>query len=199
MRIHPLLAAGLSLVFSGAFGATQGTLGATSQGSFTNTFNATAPPQVQILGLSDALVTPATGTVAQYEGASDHPDVYGTADRFCVVNTGGGAVTLTAVSDQYGPADQTPMATAAGGSVLEYTLSMHLVGDHTVGNSFTASAPSWTVPAGATVTSAGACGAGNVRKLVYHQAIDGEVVKLLPLPANGNVYVGTITLTATPE
>lgn len=199
MRTHQLLAAGLGLVFSGAFGATQGTLGATSQGSFTNTFNATAPPQVQILGLSDAVVTPATGLVAQYEGREEPSNVYGTADRFCVVNTSGGAVVLTVTADQYGGGQQLPMATAAGGSVLEYMLGMHLAGDHTVGNSFTASTPSWTIPAGATAINAGACGAGNVRKMVAHGAIDGEILKGVPLPANGNVYVGTITLTATPE
>jgi hypothetical protein len=199
MRTHQLLAASLGLVFSGAFGATQGTLGATSQGSFTNTFNATAPPQVQILGLSDAVVTPATGQVAQREGEEDPAYVYGTADRFCVVNTGGGAVTLTAVADQYGSGEQTPSATAAGGSILEYALGMHLADDHTVGTSFTRSAPSWTIPAGAAAASAGACGAGNIRKTVFHTKIDGGSLKGVPLPANGNIYVGTITLTATPE
>lgn len=199
MRTHQLLAASLGLVFSGAFGATQGTLGATSQGSFTNTFNATAPTQVQILGLSDAVVTPATGEVAQYEGSSSPGTVYGTADRFCVVNTSGGAVTLTVVSDQYGSGEQAPMATAAGGSTLVYALGMHLADDYSVNTSFTASTPAWTIPAGATAINAGACGAGNVRKVAFHMSIDGQSVKGVPLPANGNVYVGTITLTATPE
>lgn len=187
-----------ALLFTGAHAATQGSLGATSQGSFTNTFNGTTSPQVQILGLSDGMVTPASGEVAQYEGAADPANVYGVADRFCVVNTSGGAVTLTVVADQYGNG-QLPVATSAGGSVMEYALGMHLSNDWMVRRSFRASDSTWTIPAGATVTSAAACGAGNVRKMVYHHAIDGNALKGVPLPANGNVYVSTVTITATPE
>ncbi len=186
------------LMLTSAFAATQGTLGATSQGSFTNTFNGTTAPQVQILGLSDSIVTPATGEIPQREGAANPQSLYGSADYFCVVNTGGGAVTLNVTADQYG-AGQMPAATAAGGSVLTYVLSMHIVGNHTVGRSFTSADPGWTIPAGAAATSAAACGSGNVRKAAFHHAIDGAGLKGAPLPANGNVYIGTVTITATPE
>lgn len=196
---HRWLVTCSALLLTGAHAATQGTLGATSQGSFTNTFNGTTTPQVQILGLSDGTVTPSTGLVAQYEGAADPGMTYGTADQFCVVNTGGGAVSLSVMADRYGGDNQLPVATAAGGSRLEYALLMHLVNDASTNRGFDALLTTWTVPAGATVSSAAACGAGNVRKALFHYALDGEAIKGAPLPATGQIHVGTVTLTATPE
>ncbi len=195
MRTHALLVAGLGLMFSGAFAATQGTLGATSQGSFTNTFNGTVAPQVQILGLSDATVTPSTGQVQIFEGSPSNN--YGVADHFCVVNTTGGAVTMSVSSDRYSGGSLA--AVSAGGSELQYAMIMHVTGDVSNFRDFNASATDWTMPAGTTVTSAAQCGMGNVRKAIYHIAIDGGMIAAGPLPGNGNVYVGTVTITVTPQ
>lgn len=195
MRSHALFAASLGLMFSGAFAATQGTLGATSQGSFTNTFNGTVAPQVQILGLSDATVTPSIGQVQIYEGTPSGN--YGVADYFCVVNTTGGAVTMSVSSDRYSAGSLA--AVAAGGSELQYAMVMHVAGDVSISREFNANWTDWTMPAGTTVKSAAQCGMGNVRKAIYHVAIDGNVIAAGPLPGNGNVYVGTVTITVTPQ
>ncbi len=196
---HRILVTCGALMLTSAFAATQGTLGATSQGSFTNTFNGTTAPQVQILGLSDAVMTPASGQVAQYEGAGDPGMIYGVADQFCVVNTSGGAVLLSVTADQYGGDNQMAIATAAGGSQLQYLLLMHVVNNASINAEFDATRTTWTVPAAAMVSSAAACGAGNVRKVMSHYFIDDDTPKGTPFPANGNVYVGTVTITATPQ
>lgn len=196
---HRILVACGALMLTSAFAATQGSLGATSQGSFSNTFNGTTAPQVQILGLSDGLITPASGRVAMLEGADDPSMIYGTADQFCVVSTNGGAVSLSVTADQYGGDNRLAIATAAGGSQLQYLLLMHLVNDASVYSEFHSDRTTWTVPGTATVSSAAGCGVGNVRKVISQYAIDGDGLKHTPLPANGNVYVSTVTITATPE
>ncbi|WP_439520509.1 hypothetical protein [Hydrogenophaga sp.] len=196
MRTNRILAALLGLVLSGSYAATQGTLGATSTGTFTNTFNGTGVRQVQILGLQDAVVTPDTG---QFSPVTQHgSNVYwGVADQFCVVDTYGGAVNLTVSGDEYGGLDgQSLVARAANGSLLGYKLAFEYIADVAVYGVFDQVDDTLTIPAGAGDPSL--CAAGNMRKAIFATDIDDVSIADGPLPANGNVYFSTVTVTATP-
>ncbi|WP_439520508.1 hypothetical protein [Hydrogenophaga sp.] len=197
MRTHRILAACLALTLSGAHAATQGTLGATSTGTFTNTFNGTGVRQVQILGLQDAVVTPDTGQFVPITNQGNN-NYWGVADQFCVVDTYGGAVSLSVSADEYGGLDnQTLVARAANGSLLAYGMSFEYVPDPSIFNGINQVATTLVIPAG--VGDPSLCAAGNVRKAVFAAEIDGVSVKNGPLPANGNVYFSTVTITATPN
>lgn len=87
MKTHRILAALIGIACSSAFAAQQGTLGATSTGSFTNTFNATGLRQVQVLGLFDATVSIDSGMINAFTSSPGTP-VQGVADNFCVVDMG---------------------------------------------------------------------------------------------------------------
>lgn len=185
MSKFKLAALALMVVAGTAGAATQGTLGATSTGTFTNSFNSN-PAQVQVLNLKDSVMSPTSGNVTFPAGNS----IPGVQDNFCVVSTSGGAVNLVFtstnfVSDPYRTAldaGGTPlpngyiMSVGTGGSVQAYT------GLGTAG---------FTVPAGVTVTAATACGTGNVTKQIV---IAGGSA----LPAGTAVYTDTVTVVATP-
>lgn len=189
-RLFAALAVG---VFSlSSHSATQGFLGATSNGSFTNTFDASSSRQVQVLNLVDAVMTPTAVNVWNAFGVA----IPGKEDTFCVVDTTGGAVSLTFTSAKPG-GDGLYKAVAAGQTDIDYHFSVGLASsaaadvnvnlmNHPVGmNAF-------TVPAGVTVTAAGNCPAGgNVRK---------SIVRFMgtALPPGSAIWVDTVTVTATP-
>ena len=172
-----------------AFAATDGTLGATSSGSFVNTFG-TLARQVRVLGLSDAAMTPSSGPVTHVGGLSQP----GVQDSFCVVDTSGGAVNLTFSSGS-------GMKTSAGAHVREArdaanaTMSSGYVLAVGVGvgvSAFTAlETTGFTVPAASVVNSDTLCAGGNVNKQI-----------VLPgggaLPSGGAIYTDTVTVLATP-
>ncbi len=176
----------LALVAGAASAATQGTLGATSTGTFVNTFGAGAR-QVQILNLSDATVTPVSGNITWVNGDL----VKGVQDKFCVVDTAAGAVLLKFVSSNgMGPLSHIRVAKTAAGVALPtaYTLG---VGTAKLTVSAALHTTGFVVPAGTTVSAAANCGAGNVMKGITP---DGGKV----LPASSEIYTDTVTVTATP-
>jgi len=179
--IHRLAVVAVSLAGVGAFAATQGTLGTTSTGTYTNTFGAAVLRQVQILNVSDALITPDSGEVLEYYDAYKR---IGVVDRFCVVDTTGGAVTLTFTGNYD---DTAWIATAADGKTFRYYVNTGVTGEPM--QRVSTGARAYTVPSGKTVTSAAACGAGNMQKL----AARGDIA-----PIAGTSYVSLVTMVATP-
>ncbi|WP_295003522.1 hypothetical protein [uncultured Dechloromonas sp.] len=75
---------------TGALAASQGTAGATSTGSYTNTLGTVAPPQVRVFGLLDANLTATSGSVTSPWGPMP-----GVSDQFCVAHSTGGNVRIT--------------------------------------------------------------------------------------------------------
>lgn len=195
MYTHRILAALIGIACSSAFAAQQGTLGATSTGSFTNTFNATGLRQVQVLGLFDATVSIDSGLINPFTSAGG--SVHGVADNFCVVDTYGGAVSLSVTAGEYGAGTQLPIARAASGSLLGYQMSMEFVPDTGVYASFNSALAPLVIPYG--LTDASQCGGGNMRKAIHAVDIDGMVVVDGQLPTNGKVYFSQVTITATPN
>lgn len=184
MRKFKLAFLALAAVSGIAAAATQGTLGSTSTGSFTNTFNST-PRQVQVLGLSDAAMNPNSANVDSAWGSFP-----GATDKFCVVDTGGGAVKLT-FTGAHGVGSNPSMwkSVAADGSVLEYAFS---VGQPNVGwAQSNLDTTGITVTAGGAATSASGCGAGNMIKSMI---LNGGA----SLPVGTKVFTDTMTVVATP-
>lgn len=164
--------------------ATQGTLGASSTGTFTNTFIG-APRQVQVLGLKDATMTINSGNVRS-AFFSDGP---GVADKFCVVDTSGGAVKLTVTgSNPHGTDDQF-LAKSSAGESLFYYQSFYTDSGTPVGRALDTTG--FTVPAAVVKTSAAQCGDGNVTKSIVPAAFTAW-------PATGRSYIDTVTVVATP-
>lgn len=75
---------------AGVLAASQGTAGATSTGSYTNTLGTVAPPQVRVFGLLDANLTATSSTVTTPWGMQP-----GVSDQFCVAHSTGGNVRIT--------------------------------------------------------------------------------------------------------
>ncbi|QHI97244.1 hypothetical protein GT347_04170 [Xylophilus rhododendri] len=163
-----------------ASAATQGTLGSTSTGSYANNFGVATPRQVQILQLVDAFVTSSSPLVPEAGGVQRK----GVIDSFCVVDTTGGAVHLAFSGLQSSPFW---VATAADGQTFPYLLNVSLIDGPWARLEF--AGISFDVPAGRTVTSAAACGIGNVRKM----ATLGDA----PLD-EVHVYESVITIVASP-
>ena len=178
------LAAALTLAGGGAaIAATQGALGATSTGQYTNTFGTTVVRSVQVLNLVDTLVLNTSGGVFErYQYAT------GVVDNFCVVDTTGAAVNLHVSSPKLGAWFDT--ATAADGSEMNYFLNLSRQDGSAIqrmGNGG-AEQPNYVVPAGATVTSAANCAGGNMQKMAA-----------LMNPITNNVtFTSNVTLVATP-
>ncbi|WP_295534279.1 hypothetical protein [uncultured Pseudacidovorax sp.] len=190
MRKFKLAFLALAAVSGIAAAATQGTLGATSTGSFTNTFNS-SPRQVQVLNLADATMTPNSGVVAAPVPWGN--TITGAADTFCVVDTGGGAVKLTlSNSNGAGSANGTNFhAKDAAGNGLDYWQYLLKAGDNTVYAYNDLGTTGFTVAAGQTVTAASSCGSGNVFKGI---TLPGGVT----LPTGTSVYTDVVTIVATP-
>ncbi|WP_153013065.1 hypothetical protein [Pseudacidovorax intermedius] len=188
MRKFKLAFLALAAVSGIAAAATQGTLGATSTGSFTNTFNSN-PRQVQVLGLQDALVTPNSGNAYTKYGF-----LPGAQDQYCVVDTGGGSVKLTFTSANgkgSSSAGNGLLAKAADGSTLEYVLSTGVQGDANSVVDTSLDTTGLTVPAASTVTAASSCGAGALMKSIV---VQGGAA----LPVGTKIYTDTVTVVATP-
>lgn len=166
--------------------ATQGTLGASSTGTFTNTFIG-APRQVQVLGLKDATMSTSSGNVRSAFSTVDAP---GVADKFCVVDTSGGAVKLTVTGSNLQGTDDRFLAKSSAGESLFYYQSFYTDSGAPVGKNL--STTGFTVPATVARTSAAQCGDGNVTKsIVLFDTTTG-------LPATGRSYIETVTVVATP-
>lgn len=196
MKTHRILAALIGIACSSGFAAQQGTLGATSTGSFTNTFNATGLRQVQVLGLFDATVSIDSGMINAFTSSPGTP-VQGVADNFCVVDTYGGAVGLTVTANEYSATTLRPVARAASGSILGYQLSMESVANPGFNTVMDSTQPTQIVPNG--FSDASQCGGGNMRKAIHAMDLDGGVIFDGLLPTNGNVYFSQVTITATPN
>lgn len=164
--------------------ATQGTLGASSTGTFTNTFIG-APRQVQVLGLKDATMTINSGNVRNAFLANGP----GVEDQFCVVDTSGGAVKLTVTgSNPHGTNDQFTAKSSAGESLIYYQ-SFYTDSGPIAGRAL--GTTGFTVPGTVVKTSAAQCGDGNVTKSIVPADISGW-------PATGRSYTETVTVVATP-
>ena len=189
MSKFKLAALALALVAGTAGAAVQGTLGATSTGSFVNTFGI-SDRQVQVLNLQDAMVTPATGKVTYFVGGTG----VGVEDKFCVVDTAGGAVLLKFISSA-------GMKTAIGPHIRDAKTAagVSLTNGYALAVGVGAGVQQWTslntagftVPAANVVKLATSCGAGNVNK----QVTLGGVAAL---PGNTATFTDTVTVLATP-
>jgi hypothetical protein len=174
----------LTVVSSVAGAATQGTLGATSTGTFTNTFTGAAR-QVQVLDLKDALMTPDSGVVSNAVVTAGK----GVTDRFCVVDTHGGAVKLT-LSGNHGKASVSAYyAKSAAGDTISFNQSLMI--ENGARSATNLESSGFTVPAANTVMSASACGAGNVMKSI-------NLPNGLPVVPGSAPSTAVMTLLATP-
>ena len=175
----------LAMVAGAAGAATQGTLGPTSTGSFTNTFNGNAR-QIQILNRVDLQMSPNSPNI-NWLNSNVIPGAQGS---YCVVDTGGGAVHLTFTSS-VPPVDvQTRNAVDAAGVNFPYTLG---VANSVVWTIRDLATTGITVPSNMTVTAAGGCAANANFLLTQIVTTTGA-----PMPASTNVFVDTITVVATP-
>jgi hypothetical protein len=177
---------------SPAFAATDGNLGSTSQGSFTNTFTAPPPPRyVQVLNLTDTIYDNSSsgaelGPVAGEKGGTS---------LFCVVETTGGAMSATVTSLRPSPQQNYFQARASDGATLSYffrILNANNQGGVAEGSpqsgssSFTFSIPGYLVR-----TSASDCTSlGNNMK---------KHVGFSTLAADGRTFTDTITITVAPQ
>ncbi len=191
-RTIRLIAAASALVAGTAMAATDGDLGATSTGTFTNTINATGTCQVQVLDLKDATVHGGTLS-ASYSVDGSTLTGLGVEDRFCVVNTCGSSVEMVA-SNTNGFVGGVPLA-VDGTTSDEMRYLMYF--EDTVGGAGLAFNDSNDALVVATPpTLPGFCGSGNVRKVMM--PLDGAN-PFTTLPTDGNIYVDQITLVATPQ
>ncbi len=171
-----------------ASAATQGTLGATSTGSFTNTLDDTFPRQVQILDLQDALVTASS---PQIFWSAMGINLYTTEDNFCVVDTSGGAVQLSFSFATQTDSYENTYAATVGGARKEYKLEVRTIDSAYTGDRIPYSTGTYFVPAGKTMTSAAACGSGNMAKRVGVQDFSTTY--------SANVFTDTVTILVTPQ
>jgi len=176
-----------------ASAASDGTLGATSSGSFINTFYA-APAKVQVLKLKDATFN--TSTVAgsvNWDGGNVAANV---TDSFCVVNTAAASVKLTATSaNGYKSGTTVRNAVDSTGAKLA---NGYILAFGTDGKTFSTpggadlDTKGFTVPAANVVISADKCPTnGNV----YKSIVLGDGTGLA---AGTAIYTDTVTITATP-
>ncbi|RZM04097.1 MAG: hypothetical protein EOP73_03135 [Variovorax sp.] len=175
----------LAAVSGMAGAATQGTLGATSTGTFTNTFTG-APRQVQVLDLKDATMTPTSGNVTNAV-VTGKP---GVTDRFCVVDTYGGAVKLTLTSNHGRASALAHNAKSVAGTTLVFNQSLMIDGG---ASSITdLDTTGFVVPATKVVQSAGACGSGNVAKSI-------SLNNGAALAVGSDTFTAVITVLASPN
>lgn len=178
----------LSLVApSIATAATQGSLSTgNSTGSITVTLNGPAlARQVQVTGLTDPIVNNASRS--EYDSS-----VPGVTTTFCLVDTHSGSLALAASVGSL----------ATGGWALEspgYVVPFRIAFTKT-DNSFIALTPTNSIstpfiqlPAGVSVTSAGACGAGTIKAHVFLP--DGEV----PASSPARTYTATVQIVLSPQ
>lgn len=180
---------GLAAIAAASFSvmaATDGVADATqSVGSFTNTFGASASPQIRVFGLQDAVMTSNAVTVGSAFGAAPGDD-----DSFCVAHSTGASVTLRFTSaglSAAGSSNSAIATDASTGDTLVYHQSVAINGDPTsykaigaTDNSFVVSAPQ---------TSLTDCSSPQVYKTIIR-------ANSLQGPTNG-VYTDLVTVTAT--
>ncbi len=147
--------------------------------------------KLQVIGLASAVIKPPADQTAK-PGSRPPP---ASADVFCLIDTGGGAVRLRVLSPNSTKAGEL-VAISASGSVTRYDLQLEstTLGIKAV---FNVAENAYDLPAGAAATSLAACGAGNVRKIVTILSQDGAP-STGKLSFNGKVYVDTLTFIATP-
>ncbi len=190
MKIRLFVVAVLSASASlSTHAAQQGTLGATSTGSFTLTADGPAAPRlVQVLNLSDLTFNNST-RADSFAGAP------GATMRFCLVDTYGGAVQLQ-LSNSNGFSNPNGWKLlSSGGDQVAYTVSVTNANDGSLlgglppaSTSFFANAPS-----GVAVTNSTACGVGNIK---FNAVLENPT--LLPETVPARSYTDTITIVATP-
>lgn len=174
----------LTVVSSIAGAATQGTLGATSTGTFTNTFTGAAR-QVQVLDLKDALMTPDAGIVSTAVVTLGK----GVTDKFCVVDTHGGAVKLTVSSSNGKSSVSAFFAKSATGETISFNQSLMI--ENGARSATNLDTTGFTVPAANTVMSASACGSGNVSKSI-------NLLNGAPVVTGSGTFTAVMTIVATP-
>lgn len=109
MRIRDLIIlSSISWIASLSFSATNGEVGATSTGVFTNTFNSQGVRNVRIFGLQDSMVTHLNWGI-------------GNSDQFCVASSSAGDIRLTFLSTQW---NASLVAIDAVGTQLAYTMAI---------------------------------------------------------------------------
>lgn len=178
----------LAFAYLSAGAATQGTLGATSTGSFTNTLDDTFPRQVQILNLQDALVSTSSPQISW----GGFPGVlYTTEDNFCVVDTSGGAVQLSFEFATQTDSYNNTYARAASGATKPYRFDVRTLDDVYSGGRIPHATGTYVVPAGKTITAAAGCGSGNMAKRVG--------VHDFSTTYSADVFIDTVTILVTPQ
>lgn len=180
--IYPVLMVGL-LPFAGAFAASQGLIGASSTATYSNTIGESSQRQIQILNLSDTIVTPSSGRVQEANGLNTR---IGVIDRFCVVDTAGGTVKLTFTGPQNASAQW--VARSVAGTDYIYVINAGIANGPMT--RLSGAAASITVPSNRTVTNPSACSTGNMQKL----AAEGDAA-----PTAGTTYVALMTVVASPN
>lgn len=193
MKVRCLSFTALALVFAGpGFAATQGSASTTSSSGSLNVSmqGPAAPRQVQVLGISDVTVT--NGSRSDLD--ANRP---GFSMAFCLVDTYGGAVRLSASTANGGYNQGDGFGWRALHSSGAYTIYRVKFSDAAVTGVFGESNmdPTFTINLDASyvVTNASACGSGNVK--IHGTVYSGPMPETLP----ARTYTDVITLTVTPQ
>jgi hypothetical protein len=147
-----------------------------------------APRLVQILNVSDVTLT--NNTVSER-----YPGTAGISAPACVVDTYGGAVQIVVTNSNGVQGNNAFILSGPSGEVIQFRSGITDLSSATLYGQYGGSSSQFTatVPAGATATSAGACGAGNIR---FHSYLFG--ISALPETIPAKNYTTTITMVASP-
>lgn len=193
MKVRFLSFLALTMMVTGpGIAATQGSASTTSSsGSFIVSMQGPASPRlVQVLGISDVTMT----NSSRSDLDANRP---GFTMAFCVVDTYGGAVQLSASTSNGGYNQGDGYGWRALHTSGAYTIyrvkfsdaaSTGVFGESHIDPTFTIS-----LAAGNVATSSGACGGGNMK--IHGTVYSGAMPETLP----ARTYTDIITLTVTPQ
>lgn len=194
MKSNTLKMSGFALALvasTGALAASQGSAGATSTGSYTNTLGANTTPQVRVFGLLDGTLTSSSATSTANPWGMTFPSAI---DQFCVAHSAGGDVRLTFSSAGLTNASGNSIfaVNAATGASTAYVHFVHKTGTAPTAATNVLTATLKTVDIASAQTDLVNCAAPNVTKGILVQGGGAW-----PTSETG-VFTDVVTVTAAP-